>query len=379
MDLMSKTSIPEPTRLLLWGKAAGRCQYDGCNKQLYIDGLTKYEFNSAYIAHIVADSENGPRGDKVRSQLLAKDINNLMLLCDEHHRLVDKIDVKGHPEERLLEMKQKHEQRLEILTAIQEDKRSNVILYGANIGQHNSSISWQKAAEAMIPLRYPTSSSAIELGLKNSVFKDNDEFYWKVEESHLESIFNERVKSRIATDSVGQYSVFGLAPQPLLIKLGSLLSDIPNCEIYQLHREPPNWIWQNNDDIFCYDVIKPEKSSKIVAINLSLSADIDDLRILNVLGHDVAIWTIKTVGANNDFLKSKEQLKLFRKEFRKLLNEIKLNNPECTYINIFPAVPVAIAIEIGRVWMPKADLPLKIYDENRCKGGFVYAIDIINK
>ena len=34
-----------------------------------------------------------------------------MLLCDKHHRLID-IDVPGHPEDLLLEMKREHEKTL---------------------------------------------------------------------------------------------------------------------------------------------------------------------------------------------------------------------------------------------------------------------------
>ncbi|MED4570056.1 hypothetical protein P9302_11290 [Brevibacillus agri] len=38
--------------------------------------------------------------------------------------------------------------------------------------------------------------------------------------------------------------------------------------------------------------------------------------------------------------------------------------------HVFPAGPVATAIEFGCIWMPKADLPLSLYDENRIVGGF---------
>jgi hypothetical protein len=31
-------------------------------------------------------------------------------------------------------------------------------------------------------------------------------------------------------------------------------------------------------------------------------------------------------------------------------------------------VPVSVAVEIGRVWMPKADLPLQIYDQSKQDG-----------
>lgn len=60
------------------GESSGSCQYEGCNKPFWYDSTTKSEFNSAYIAHIVADSPEGPRGDKDRPELLSKDIKNLI-------------------------------------------------------------------------------------------------------------------------------------------------------------------------------------------------------------------------------------------------------------------------------------------------------------
>ncbi|MGI9593154.1 MAG: hypothetical protein ACR2MH_01005, partial [Patiriisocius sp.] len=38
--------------------------------------------------------------------------------------------------------------------------------------------------------------------------------------------------------------------------------------------------------------------------------------------------------------------------------------------------PNACAIETGRVWMPKVDLPLIIYDQNKNRDGFYKTITI---
>lgn len=78
-----------------------------------------------------------------------------MVLCDTHHRLIDKVDIAGHPVERLTEMKRNHEERIELLTSISQERKSHVLLYGAKIGQHDSQLSWRKAAYAMAPSRYP--------------------------------------------------------------------------------------------------------------------------------------------------------------------------------------------------------------------------------
>lgn len=374
---MSKTKIPAKISNLLWAQSGGRCQYEGCNKVLYEDILTKYAYNKAYIAHIVADSEDGPRGDKDLSAKLSTDINNLMLLCDEHHRLIDKVDIEGHSVEILKNMKKKHEERIELVTSIDTNKQTNIITYTAKVGKKNTLINFARATEAIIPEWYPADKCEIDLSLNNSSFEDNDKFYWELESKNLESLFSEKVKHRFNSNNQ-HYSIFAIAPQPLLIKLGTLISDIYNAEVYQLHREPSTWKWQKSDDDFAYKVLHNGKQSNKVALNISLSGDIDNSRIESVLGNDISIWTLTINNADNDFLKSRKQLSKFRETFRKLLNDIKISNTSYDEIHVFPAMPVAIAVEVGRTWMPKADLNMKIYDENKDLGGFIYALDIKN-
>lgn len=372
---MSITSIPPKVKFRLWGKAAGRCQYDGCNQPLWMDSLTKAEFNTSYIAHIIADQPAGPRGDEILSEKLNADISNLMLMCDVHHRLIDQEDISGHTVERLQEMKRKHESRMEVLTSMTEDLQSHVLLYGANIGMNGAPVSMDRAKEAMYPNRYPAERTGFELGWKNSSFYDYEDNYWVLEQKNLKRHFESKVRLRL-NDDIKHLSVFGLAPQPLLIELGRLVSDILPTDVYQLHREPSTWMWQEHPNEFEYLIYPPGKISKKIALNLSLSATIDNSRIYQVLGDEISIWTMTIPTPNNDFLKSKEQLGMFREKFRLLMDEIKRTHGYHSKVNLFPAVPVSIAIEIGRVWMPKADLPFSVYDENRARDGFIYALEI---
>ncbi len=120
------------------GEIGRKMSVPGCNKVLWRDCLTKVEFNTAYIAHIIADKQSGPRGDIKLSKILTKDISNLMLLCDDHHRLLDKEKIDEHPVELLRKYKKEHEDRIERVTGIILDRRTHVILYGANIGEQSS-------------------------------------------------------------------------------------------------------------------------------------------------------------------------------------------------------------------------------------------------
>lgn len=373
---MSVTNIPNKIKYKLWARAAGRCEY--CNKPLWEDLITKAQFSTAYIAHIIAEKPGWARYDPVLSEKLKHDFSNLMLLCDIHHRLIDVEDVEGHPADKLREIKRNHEERVRIQTELSEDKQSHILHYGANIGRLNAFVTWFQSKDAMFPTHYPAESNAIELHLSNSPFQDSEQDYWNLERNNLQRQFASKVHQRLGKD-IKNLSVFAIAPQPLLIELGRLLSDVTGITVYQHQKEPEdNWRWAQIEMPVDYQVIKPLVDSETVALNLSLSATIDNSRITSVLGN-ASVWTLTIAEPYNDFLKSQSQLQAFRERFRKLLNEIKAVHGQDKVIHVFPAVPVSIAVEIGRVWMPKADLPLRIYDQNYKLGGFVEAFTIDSK
>lgn len=376
---MSTTKISDKIVKQLLVKSAGRCQYRGCNKSLYKDLVTKRYFNQTYVAHIVADEIGGPRGDAARSELLAKDLSNLMLLCDTHHRLVDKIDVAGHPEATLLEMKKEHEDRIERVTAIAPNMQSHILTYRANVGVHTREVSYQTVSQYLQPDYYPAESETIDLSLSNSVERDRDATFWSAEITNLEKQVEKKLHRSFAKGEIKHLSVFAFAPIPLLIKLGTLINDISVADIYQPVRSPNTWKLTNDPASVSYSVISPAAKHKIVALNVSLSATVTPDRITKVLGADCSIYTVTIASPFNDYLKSKNDLVEFGNTMRKLFDSIKAEYNEITPLHIFPAMPIATAIELGRVWMPKADMPLFIYDQNTAADGFKKVLEIHNK
>jgi hypothetical protein len=376
---MSITYIPLKVKLQLWAQSAGCCQYENCGKPLYLDSLTKKEFNISYIAHIVADQPDGPRGDSTLSELLRSDIGNLMLLCDEHHRLIDKVEVSQHTIERLTEMKRLHEDRITIAASMTSDRRTHIVLYGANIGMHGSPLSYREAATS-ISSRYPAVNRSVDLGIRNSMHSDDTEAFWVQQAEQLQLAFTRDVACLKGSHEVQHFSVFGLAPMPLLIKLGVLFSDIYDVDVYQRHREPVTWSWQsesgNYQDYFVLQ--SPSDFTGVPVLNISLSATITNDRIIALLGPKVSVWTLTHPSPHNDFLKSKTLLSEFRKIVRHSLDMIKRKHGQGVELSIFPSMPVSASIEFGRVWMPKADMPLVIYDQNNIAKSFIKTITINN-
>ena len=372
------TGVTAFTRSVLWAKAAGRCEYTGCNKPLIGDLISGAEDrNFGFVAHVVAETPTGPRGDVARSALLRNDVNNLMLMCHVHHKLIDVDQVEQHPEQRLIAMKVAHEGRIDIVTDITEDRASHVLRFAAQIGGHKFPVAYDLVSAAMLPEHYPAEGRrTLDIELLGSSYRDHEPQFWKFHRQNLERQFVTRVRERLDDREIRHLSVFAIAPQPLLIVLGRLLGDITPCIVHQLQREPQTWRWQEGSPTIQYRERRPAQLSGPAALVLGMSATIVDDRVRNVLGSDAAIWAIEAEQPHNDILKRRADLSEFRRRLRVMLDAIKAAHGECATLHVFPAVPVAAAVEIGRVAMPKADLPMLIYDQNRLFDGFVETFQV---
>jgi SMODS-associated and fused to various effectors sensor domain len=330
-----------------------------------------------FIAHIVADSLDGPRGDAVRSPKLAKDIKNLMLLCARHHKGIDVDYLADHPEDVLLAMKTEHEDRIAIVAGIDEDRASYVVRFAANIGSNDALVDTRSIFAAMPPDRHPAGGKTIDLELVGCDYADHEEAYWIFQRDNLRRLFARKVKERIEQKEVRHVSVFALAPQPLLIELGRLLGDIVPVTVHQRHREPATWRWQPSQPAIEFQISEADgRQGDVIALKLALSATVNDERVQAVLGKDVAIWSLTAANPHNDILRRPEDQSAFKTHLRRLLDRIKAAHGEDVVINVFPALPNSAAVEVGRVWMPKADLPLRIWDQNRAVGGFIPTLTI---
>lgn len=375
MAAQKRPSIPTDVKTKLWLSAGGRCQFEGCNKALWRDDVSLREMNISYIAHIYGYAPGSERYDAVLSPQLEKDFSNLMLMCDAHHRQIDnKPTSEEFSVDTLQKMKKEHEKRIELLTGLKQDKRSHVLFLGANIGNHASPLNINNAFESLLPDYFPASSFPIELGINNFSMDDSFSRYWEIQVDNLETQFSQKVAALKGKHEVQHFSIFGLAPMPLLIKFGTLLSDIYAAEVYQLHREPSTWKWLEETTTVNHQLIPATGNGSVVALKLELSANITDDRITEVLGDECDIWSIRLDSPNNDYIRCKSDLKNFRVTMRKAFDEIKLKYGQKCMLHIFPAMPVCVSVELGRVWMPKADMPMKIYDQNSKLGGFQEAI-----
>ena len=100
-------AISVATRNQVLLDAHGRCMFEGCGADLTEDPVTGVRGNFATLAHNVAASEGGTRGMLYLSSGLADDSENILLLCDTHHRVVDTIAKADYPAATLSAMRRR--------------------------------------------------------------------------------------------------------------------------------------------------------------------------------------------------------------------------------------------------------------------------------
>ncbi|MDD2656247.1 MAG: hypothetical protein PHQ18_01610 [Patescibacteria group bacterium] len=90
--------------------SGNECAHPNCTKKLIAeDGISII----SKICHITAASKGGPRFDEKMSNDKRRDFDNLILLCDEHHVMIDnKENETQYPTPLLKEWKRSHEKKI---------------------------------------------------------------------------------------------------------------------------------------------------------------------------------------------------------------------------------------------------------------------------
>jgi hypothetical protein len=93
------------TRKIIWARSGNMCAYPDCRRSL----VTEDTSIVGEEAHIIGKRSTGPRGESEIPEEILNHENNLILLCPEHHKIVDDHPLKYRPE-LLREYKVKHEE-----------------------------------------------------------------------------------------------------------------------------------------------------------------------------------------------------------------------------------------------------------------------------
>lgn len=366
-------NIAAHTKALLWVQAGGRCEFPGCNKYVFEHHVTGKKGNFSQLAHIYAFGEAGPRADASVPRQTLNDADNLMVLCHACHKLVDDHPL-DFPVEKLKADKRRHEDRIHHLTGIHAELGTTILRFTAPIAGRVPVVPFDKLAEAVSP-RYPRDRAGIVIDLTQR--SDGGEQYVDGAAREVESKVAALTRRDLDGHVPGHISVFAVAPIPLLIRLGRALSDKQQIDLYQLHRDTNDWKWKDTGPEVGYQLMRKQVGSDPhrVALTLSLSGTIDRSALPSTIDEtfDVYDLTVQSEIPSPLFLRQKENLIAFRRQYLIALRQIAADHPGLSELHLFPAVPAPVAVTCGHALLPKVDPTLFVYDADKEHGGFYLA------
>jgi len=370
--------ISDRNQLILCIQAGGRCEFDGCNRYLFEHHLTHKRFNFAQMAHIVAFSKLGPRGNVTDRPEDINSLDNLMLLCHPCHKQIDDFP-EDFNRETLEGYKKAHEDRILLLTSSAPDRQTTAVVLKSRIGGKPVKISSAEIYEAVSP-RYPATRLPREIDL--SCFDDQGADFYSSAARKIKRDLENILDFAMEEDKTNHVSLFGLASMALLAYAGNLISNKIPCDLYQKHKDTQDWQWKTGGDFVQYKFhrLKEGSDRKEVALILSLSGKIHLDTLPAEVAEDASVYEIVLEGVtpHDGFLRQKQDLTNFEVTYRRALREIGAEHGKLDALHLFPAVPAPVAVACGRELMPKIDPVLVIYDDDKRQGNFKRILEVNN-
>jgi hypothetical protein len=315
------------------------------------------------MAHIVAFRPAGPRGETPLSSAERNDLSNLMLLCHQCHKLID-----DNPDLYTVEMLQKfkkdHEARIQMLTAAKADKQAAALVLTAVIGSSPVVIPCADMQSAIAP-SYLDQREIHTIDLP-SVTEARTEAYWR---SNVEIIQGntQRFYASVRQTGLANIAVFALAPIPLLVALGSCLSNKFPTSLFQRHRDTDDWRWKEDGDPVEFEcrMLQQGSEPQRVALVCSLSGAVPPTHYPSAVDSSFTVYEMIPDGVppSLDCLRLRESLEAFRACYRSTLERIAGGHPGVQEVHLIPAVPAPAAVAMGLDRMPKAHPLLVVYDK----------------
>ena len=298
-------AISESTAFLVWHAAASRCMYRGCSEDLGITALTTKKAARAYLAHIVASDPEGPRGDLATSHDLSDDPENIMLMCDGHHRLIDRIDEDGHPVTLLRDMRREHVNMVRKMLDGLAFPRTQAITLLADLANIPTAISEKDIRDSMLARQLgplPDVFHAIRRTQRDDRLLPN--FWENLLHEHEQVIRDLVVRFGWGQGSSGcsapdVLAVFPLHLVPILILAGRIIGEARPVEVFQYDRHRKSWQWDlatKPQLANTFQVNEPSNTyADEVLLSIELTAPIDERALPQAIANRVQDGSIPWV------------------------------------------------------------------------------------
>jgi hypothetical protein len=347
--------------------AGWRCQFTGCGRDLKRHAVTGSRGRFSYFAHIVAASEDGPRGHPVLSKLWASEPKNFMLLCDECHRLIDKVNPAKYTVEVLQKMREDSIAEVKRVLDSLQHKPAEVIAIVGNIAGQPAQFSIDDAHEALWGQGLRSTETKVSRyfypgGQHHDVHSPG---YWtslfqqmKQDMPLLQTLLD-GTRSGTARPRL---AVFPLHSTSVLLLAGRALGDNEGTHLFQPHRNKvgsgTRWAWPKGEkpvaalDKFMPEELHPHTVGQEEAILVvALTSDIAASRMPAACaqGDEILLPTLRITGPtfDKDCMQQPQDLQLFALAVDAAMRKIQ-DDWRVRRVHLFVSAPTTAALLVGQ-------------------------------
>lgn len=169
-----------------------------------------------------------------------------------------------------------------------------------------------------------------------------------------------------------RFAVFSIAPIPLVVQLGFLLTDSVPVRLYKFHIDTKSWEWPQVDpedvdlDIQVEGVPQGRLDQECdVLVRISLSARIEPCDTEEIAPGTPVQVDIFVDRPSRVWIRSRKQLTRLAEVFRGVVEEIRFKIPRCQRLHLFYAGPAPGAVVVGQQINPRMDPPVHVYEYSR--------------
>lgn len=350
---MPSRSYTDRTLKLLWGRSAGRCAMPECRIELFADA-TGYDPIVAIgeIAHMASMQDGGPRADPVMQVRVRNDYDNLILLCQNCHAVIDG-QPGAYPIDRLKALKSAHE--LWVRNSLPERGRS-VRGWRALSLQGDFPSDLATASEAIAP-------DFIQDEFEILRVQDNPvdwEGIRRLIAGHARSLL-------VGADPFDfRLAVFPLAPVSACLAFGYCLTNRPHVRLFQYHRDERSWAWLKlvhpSLDVTVEGLGEDDPACRAVGFVFHLSAHVRPDAISTSPAANAHLVHIRASQPSSGWLIHPHQLTVLATFARQSFEQTLQRFPNASRWHIFFAGPAPAAFTVGQQINPTMSPPVQLYE-----------------
>ncbi len=307
-----------------------------------------------------------------------------MLVCDDEH---DELDKKGSRDAFTIDFlrmrKQRHEDRVHLQTEMGATDRTAAIRMIDGLRGQSTKLTRGEVADAVMHgagkfPHFPASTrNTIEIDLRGLPGeKAGGPDYYRVATKKIDEVMDGKVAEAIATEEIGHLSVFAIARLPLLVYLGAKLDDTVATDVYQRHRQTETWTWPDSDAEVGFELDIPTAQHDTVeaVLVLSISGTIHPGELPAAVQHLPAFNITVDSTPFNDVVSGPRVLQAFMQTCGQLIGAFEETHKHVRRLHVFPAMPLSVAVVLGRAFNPDVHPTMTIYD--RVNHEYVAAMEV---